>query len=179
MNAAPKRIPVTLTEAEQQSLLAQPNPRYPTRERDQLLLRRMLDTGLRLVEATALEWIHIDLLTRKLLVEQGKGAKDRVLWVGDDLLRSLSGWRQRQMAACRMVLTHVFTTEGRRLQHRYVQEMVRRYASRAGIAKRITPHVLRRTFATDLYRVTGKIRLVQKALGHAVCQQRRTLNMYR
>ena len=45
--------------------------------------------------------------------------------------------------------------------------MVRRYAIRAGITKRITPHVLRHTFATDLYRETGPIRLVQKALGHS------------
>ena len=53
------------------------------------------------------------------------------------------------------------------VQHRYVQEMVRRYSGRAGIAKRITPHTLRHSFATDLYRETANIRLVQKALGHA------------
>lgn len=53
------------------------------------------------------------------------------------------------------------------MQHRYVQEMVRRYTRRAGIVKRVTPHVLRHSFATDLYRETGKIRLVQEALGHS------------
>lgn len=168
MNAAPKRIPVTLTDDEQRALLAQPNPRYPTGERNRLLLRLMLDTGLRLVEATALEWGHVDLVTARLLVRRGKGAKDRVLWLGDNLVDALALWHQRQMTTCRMVPTHVFTTlKGTRLQHRYVQEMVRRYAGRAGIAKRITPHVLRHTFATDLYRETRKIRLVQKVLGHA------------
>lgn len=168
MNAIPKRLPVTLTEDEQRSLLAQPNPRYPTGERNRLLLRLMLDTGLRLAEATALEWAHVDLVTARLLVLQGKGAKDRVLWLGDRLVEALASWQQRQMAVCRLVPRHVFTTlEGRRLQHRYVQEMVRRYASKARIGKRITPHVLRHTFATDLYRETGKIRIVQKALGHA------------
>lgn len=168
MSPIPKRLPVTLTAQEQASLLARPNPRYPTGERNRLLLRLMLDTGLRLAEATALELDHIDLLTGKLLVEQGKGSKDRVLWIGDNLLRSLRRWRPRQMNVCRMLPTHVFTTlEGRRLHHRYVQAVVRRYTKRAGIAKRITPHVLRHTFATDLYRDAGKIRLVQKALGHA------------
>lgn len=44
---------------------------------------------------------------------------------------------------------------------------MRRYASQADIKKRITPHIRRHTFATELYRGTGKIRLVQKALGHA------------
>ena len=45
--------------------------------------------------------------------------------------------------------------------------MVKNYADKAGIEKNISPHTLRHTFATDLYRETGKIRLVQKALGHA------------
>lgn len=168
MNDRPKRLPVTLAEHEQSALLAQPNPRYPTGERNRLPLRLMLDTGLRLAEATALEWGHVDLTTARLLVREGKGAKDRVLWLGDDLVAALARWHQRQMAVCRTVPAHVFTTlEGRRLQHRYVQEMVRRCASKAGIGKRITPHVLRHTFATDLYRETGRIRLVQKALGHS------------
>ena len=45
--------------------------------------------------------------------------------------------------------------------------MVKNYADKAGIEKNISPHTLRHTFATDLYRKTGKIRLAQKALGHA------------
>ena len=168
MSSVPKRLPVTLTDDEQLALLSQPNRRYPTGERNHLLMKLMLDTGLRLAEATALEWVHIDLLTARLLVQQGKGAKDRVLWLGDELVEVLASWRRRQTVTLRMLAVHVFTTlKGRGLQHRYVQEMVRRSAARAGIPKRVTPHVLRHTFATDLYRQTGKIRLVQKALGHA------------
>ena len=45
--------------------------------------------------------------------------------------------------------------------------MVARYARKAGIDKTISPHTLRHTFATDLYRETSKIRLVQKVLGHS------------
>ena len=51
--------------------------------------------------------------------------------------------------------------------HRYVQRMVKRYAAKAGINKSISPHTLRHSFATDLYRETSKIRLVQKVLGHS------------
>lgn len=91
-----------------------------------------------------------------------------MLWLGDDLVDALASWRQRQLAVCRTTPTYVVTTlKEQKLQHRYVQEMVRRYADRAGIGKRTTPHVLRHTSATDLYRETGKIRLVQKALGHS------------
>jgi len=45
--------------------------------------------------------------------------------------------------------------------------MVKRYAIKAGIDKDVSPHTLRHSFATDLYRETSKIRLVQKALGHS------------
>jgi integrase/recombinase XerD len=45
--------------------------------------------------------------------------------------------------------------------------MVKRYAAKAGIEKNVHPHTLRHSFATDLYRETSKIRLVQKALGHS------------
>jgi len=62
----------------------------------------------------------------------------------------------------------VFTTkEGGTLDPRYVQRMVKRYAVKAGLEKDITPHTLRHSFATDLYRETTNIRLTQKALGHS------------
>jgi integrase len=54
---------------EQARLLEQANPRYPTGERNQTMLRLMLNTGLRLAEVTALKWRDIDLTTGKLLVE--------------------------------------------------------------------------------------------------------------
>jgi len=63
---------------------------------------------------------------------------------------------------------HVFTTlAGTPVSSRYVQQMVQRYAAKAGIEKRVHPHILRHTFATDLHRESRNIRLVQKALGHA------------
>ena len=62
----------------------------------------------------------------------------------------------------------MFTTlEGKSLDHRCVQRMVKRYAAKAGIDKNISLHTLRHSFATDLYRKTSKIRLVQKVLGHS------------
>lgn len=79
----PFRIPETLTPDEQAALLKQPNRRYPTGQRNYLLLRLIHDTGLRLSEAVNLRWRDIDLNTGKLMVRQGKGAKDRTLWIGD------------------------------------------------------------------------------------------------
>jgi len=162
-----RKIPEVLTPEEQDLLLRQPNPRYPTGERNRLMLRVMLDSGLRLAEASALRWRDVDLNTGKLMVRQGKGAKDRTLWLGDEDLRLLQHWRDRQSDAVGHAPEHIFTTmKGKPVSSRYVQQMVKRYTTRAGIEKNVHPHTLRHSFATDLYRDTSKIRLVQKALGH-------------
>lgn len=162
------RIPEVLTETEQEALLAQPNPRYPTGERNRALLRLMLDTGLRLSEVTALRWRDIDLITGKLMVRQGKGSKDRTLWITDEDLEMLRSWRERQARAVPGEHEFIFTTlAGTGISSRYVQQMVKRYATRAKIKKSVHPHTLRHSFATDLYRQTKNIRLTQKALGHA------------
>jgi len=162
------RIPEVLTAKEQAALVSQPNPRYPTGERNRMLLRLMLDTGLRLSEATALQWRDLDLTTGKMTVRQGKGSKDRVLWIAEESLTLLRNWRERQAQDVRGLCGHVFTTlDGGPVSARYVQQMVKRCAARADIKKSVHPHSLRHTFATDLYRETRSIRLTQKALGHA------------
>jgi len=89
------------------------------------------------------------------------------LWVAEAYIEWLRSWRERQAEVCSQC-EHVFTTlQGRPLGHRYVQRMIKRYAAKAGIEKDISPHTFRHTFATDLYRETSKIRLVQKVLGHS------------
>jgi len=161
-----RKIPEILTETEQASLVTQPNPRYLTGHRNRVMLRLMLDTGLRLSEAIHLQWRDIDLNSGKVMVRQGKGAKDRTLWTGE--AKALVNWQERQASECTRSPQSVFTTkEGGKLDPRYIQRMVKRYAVKAGIEKNISPHTLRHTFATDLYRETTNIRLTQKALGHS------------
>jgi len=165
--ARAKKLPTVLTEEEQERLLEQPNPRYPTGKRNGTMLRLMLNTGLRLAEVTGLKWHDVDLTTGKLMVRQGKGSKDRTLWVAEGDIDRLRSWRERQAGQCGQC-DHLFSTlEGKPLGHRYVQRMVKRYAVKAGIDKNVSPHTLRHSFATDLYRETSKIRLVQKVLGHS------------
>ena len=162
-----RKIPEVLTPTEQEALLAQPNPRYLTGQRNRVMLRLMLDTGLRLSEATHLHWKDVDLNSGKVMVRRGKGAKDRTLWTGENNLAALVAWRDRQASECAGSPQIVFTTkEGGKLDPSYVRKMVKRYARKAGIEKTVSPHTLRHTFATDLYRETTNIRLTQKALGH-------------
>ena len=148
-----RKLPDVLTAEEQATLLKQPNPRYPTGERNRLMLSLMLNTGLQLSEATGLQWRDLDLISGKLFVRQAKGAKDRVLWVGEYDLGLLRRWRTRQNLTVIGSLDYVFTTlAGEQVSGRYVQQMVKRCATKAGIEKNIHPHTLRHTFATDLHK---------------------------
>ena len=166
-----KKLPNVLNEEEQKRLLDQPNPRYITGQRNHLLLKLMLDTGLRLSEATSLRWKDLDLMSGQLKVVEGKGAKDRILWLPEGDLELLQDWKQRQSEKAGKSLEYVFTamsagTLGNKLDNRYVQDMVKRYAKKAGIEKNVSPHTCRHTFATVLLKQCKNIRIVQKALGH-------------
>ena len=140
--ARAKKLSTVLTEEEQERLLEQPKPRYPTGERNGTMLRLMLNTGLRLAEVTSLKWHDVDLTTGKLMVRQGKGAKDRTLWVAEGDIDRLRSWRERQAAACD-TCGYAFTTlQWQPLGHHYVQRMVKRYAVKAGIAPMLTNGVI-------------------------------------
>ncbi|NTW28895.1 MAG: tyrosine-type recombinase/integrase [Coriobacteriia bacterium] len=105
------------------------------------------------------------MMTCRLMVREGKGAKDRVLWISDDLRDLIGLWLGRRPASPWLFPTR----DGEQLNTRYLRTMVKHYAVKAGVAEaeRVTPHILRHTFATDLLRKTKNIRLVQKALGHS------------
>ena len=76
-----RAIPVVLTEEEQARLLNQFNKRYVTSHRKKVMFQLMLNTGLRVSEAVSLQWENVNLTSGKLMVREGKGAKDRTLWV--------------------------------------------------------------------------------------------------
>jgi integrase/recombinase XerD len=194
MNKRKRKIPEILDIEEQKKLLNVFNTRYPTSLRNKAMIRLMLTAGLRLAEAINLKWPNINFRAGKLKVEEGKGRKDRQLWLGEKTLNLLGEWRERQSKALEEKGREnknnlVFTTlTGNKLNQVNVRKMVYRYAEKAGIQeevtkhyrdkegnklpetykeKKVTPHTLRHTFATDLYRDTKDIRQVQKALGHS------------
>jgi site-specific recombinase XerD len=165
----PDKLPKVLTEAETTRLLSEPNQRYFSPHRDYLYMRLMLKAGLRASEAVSLRPEHIDLMSGKLMVREGKGAKDRTLWVGEDLLEELQGWMDRREETAGASDWLLPTRKGTKVATAHLRRSVKRYPRAACIEEieRVSPHTLRHTFATRLYRETGKIRIVQKALGHS------------
>lgn len=160
----PRKLPEVLTEEEQKALLKQPNPRYPTGLRNLCLMRVMLDVGLRASEVLHLTTRDVDWMSGKLFVRQGKGKKDRVVWLNEDGLELLRRWKEKRPMQGELLFS---TLKGGPIRDNYLRAMVKRYSQKAEISKDVHPHMLRHSFASDLYRESKNIRLVQKALGHA------------
>jgi integrase/recombinase XerD len=157
-----KSIPEVLKSEELERLLATPNARCATGCRNRALMAIMADCGLREAEAIHLEPRDIDMETGRIHVHEGKGKRDRILWAGPRTVK----WIQ-EYCAMDGVGEKLFTTlAGHPINPRYIREMVKRYAVRAGLDDYVHPHTLRHTFATDLYKATKDIALVSKALGH-------------
>lgn len=162
-----RKIPEFLTIDEQERLINVFNTRYITPHRNRVMVILLLNTGLRLSEMTNLKWNDINLMTGQLKVVEGKGSKDRILYVDDNTLKELQVWKERQYSEWGKS-KYVFTTRTlNQLDGKAVRKMIKTYASKAKIDKDISTHTLRHTFATDLLRDTNNIRIVQKALGHS------------
>lgn len=161
-----KKIPEFLTKEEQEQLINIFNIRYYNSHRNKMIVQLFLVTGLRLSELINLKWNDINLMSGQLKVVDGKGGKDRILWIGEDSLRLLCEWKERQSTQFDKSI-YVFTNRSNEpLKDRDIRDMVVTYANKAGITKTISPHTLRHSYATDLLRQSKNIRLVQKALGH-------------
>lgn len=160
---AQKKLPVILEQKEVQRLLAQPSKTSLIGLRNRAILKMMLNCGLRVSEITNLKVADIDLGTGKFRVIQGKGGKDRDLEIPETTSGILNEWQKKSPPS-------VFffpTLKGGKLLIRYLQEAVTRYASKARIGKRISPHTLRHTYATFFYRQTKDIQKLRQILGHS------------
>ena len=164
-----RRIPKVLSAIEQQAILRVPNKRYPTGLRNYAMMKLMLTAGLRCSEVLSLRIGDIDWTSGRLHVVEGKGSKDRVLWLLVDTLDDLRKWRERRPPGLGAANELLFTTfAGGKMKPQYLWKMVVRTGTKAHIERRVFPHLLRHTFATDLLRSCKNLEVVRKALGHAL-----------
>jgi site-specific recombinase XerD len=135
--------------------------------RDRAILELFFSTGLRLSELSSLNR-DLDLSKDEFSI-RGKGEKVRVVFLSEEAKD-----RVRAYLKMRKDLTEpLFTQTSRnksgdgRLTPRSIERIVKHYAIKAGISKKVTPHVIRHSFATDLLENGADIRSVQMMLGHA------------
>ncbi|MGI8750525.1 MAG: site-specific tyrosine recombinase XerD [Thermoleophilaceae bacterium] len=170
--AAPRRsrrLPHVLTRGEVDMLLSQPRGTAAADLRDRALLELLYACGLRASEATGLEVADVD-TDDGFLRARGKGSKERVVPVGQQAIAAVHRYLQRG----RPVLvgagpeSHLFVNfRGGVLTRQGLYKIVRRHATSAGLADRMSPHTLRHTFATHLLAGGCDLRAVQEMLGHA------------
>lgn len=131
--------------------------------RNKLILALLYSSGLRVSELVALQTNHVDLDERTIRI-RGKGEKDRIV-LFDDATRDMM-IEFLQIRTCESDYLFV-NRQGNHLTPRYVQMMIKDYARVAGIKKKVTPHILRHSFATHLLKNGVDIRAIQQLLGHS------------
>ncbi len=137
--------------------------------RDKAILELLFSTGLRVSELCSLS-SEIDLSTDEMSV-RGKGDKVRVVFLSNDAKKAMKEYLKKRtdMSDALFVNIDVKNKENgsQRLTKRSIERIVKHYAIKAGISKKVTPHVIRHSFATDLLRNGADLRSVQMLLGHA------------
>ncbi len=164
-----RRLPKVLTRGEIAKLLDQPKGTDPTALRDRALLELMYACGLRASEAIGIEVGDID-LEDGVLRARGKGSKERVVPVGSKAVAAVRRYLERgrpPLVRGRPVTQLFVNFRGEGLTRQGLYKIVRRHASGAGLADRMSPHTLRHTFATHLLAGGCDLRSVQEMLGHA------------
>ena len=139
--------------------------------RDKAILELFFSTGLRLAELCSLN-ADLDLSKDEFSI-RGKGEKVRVVFLSEDAkdaIRAYLAKRKDMDEPLFVQFSNRKTADGNRLTPRSIERMVRECATMAGISKKVTPHVLRHSFATDLLENGADIRSVQVMLGHANIQ---------
>ena len=163
-----KTLPEILSLEEVETLLEQPDTQIPQGMRDRAMLEMLYATGMRVSELTQLQVNHVHLEAGYVLI-YGKGSKERIVPIGNEAMK----WAQRYMGETRERLLKkkespflFVNRSGKPMSRQYFWKSIKAYGRRAGIRKRIAPHLLRHSFASHLLERGADLRSVQLMLGH-------------
>lgn len=166
----PERSLDLISEIELGRLLTAPKTDTLEGKRDRAILELLFSTGLRVSELCALDTDAVD-LSRDEFSVRGKGDKVRVVFLSEEAKLFVREYvkSRKDMEPALFIRYGKKADIGadRRISPRAVQRILKKYAALAGITKKVTPHIIRHSFATDLLRNGADLRSVQTLLGHA------------
>jgi len=158
-----------ISESDLSRLLVAPEGNSLRSLRDRAILELLFSTGLRVSELCALSR-DLDIERDEFSV-RGKGEKVRIVFLSDNAKDALRAYLTKRTDVDDALFVRVGTGTEQlrdlRLTSRSVERIVKQYAVKAGISKKVTPHVIRHSFATDLLSNGADLRSVQALLGHA------------
>jgi site-specific recombinase XerD len=144
-------------------LISKPDTKTFKGLRDRLILELLFSTGLRVSELQKLNVADLNMERGEIPV-RGKGGKVRVVFLSESAKKILSEYLIA-IGDCEPLIVNKI--DGSRLSVRSIERIVSKYAKAAGISKKVSPHTLRHTFATDLLINGADLRSVQSLLGHS------------
>jgi len=140
-----------------------------TKIRDVALLSLLLGTGIRVSECVGLDISDVDFKNNGILIHR-KGGKEVTIYFSDEVKEALQNYYDERV----LILEEsghegafFLSMQNKRLSVRSVENLVKKYAKIISPLKKITPHKLRSTYGTNLYKETGDIYLVADVLGHS------------
>ena len=163
-----KTLPKILSLKEVEQLLEQPNPQTSLGMRDRAMLELLYATGMRVSELTQLPINQINLEGGYVLL-YGKGSKERIVPLGREAIKWVTLYlktARESLAKGRESPTLFINRSGKGMSRQRFWKSLKAYGQRAGIRKRITPHLLRHSFASHLLERGADLRSVQMMLGH-------------
>ena len=160
-----------LDEVEQGDNLTKREQNYhkKTKTRDLALLTLLLGTGIRVSECVGLDIDDVDLKNTGIKIRR-KGGKEQVVYFSDEVAETLLAYikeRKTIIAETGHENALFLSLQKKRINVRSVENLVKKYSKLVTQLKNITPHKLRSTYGTSLYRETGDIYLVASVLGHS------------
>jgi integrase/recombinase XerD len=161
-------LPKFLTEKEVEKLLARPKEKNIRGQRDKAMLELLYATGLRVSELVTLNLKDLNLEQRFILC-QGKGGKERIVPFGHSAEKALREYLQktRPKLLKRDNPSLFLSSRGKAFTRQGFWKMLKGYARQVDLEKKISPHVLRHSFATHLLERGADLRSVQLMLGHS------------
>ncbi len=166
----PNEVAILLDQVEAGEKLTKSQLKYheKTKLRDVAMLTLLLGTGIRVSECVGIDLDDIDFDTNGINVHR-KGGYNTIVYFPDEVRDALIDYleQRKQIIPCEGSENAFFLSlQNKRISVRAVENLVKKYAKNVTTLKKITPHKLRSTFGTNLYKESGDIYLVADVLGH-------------